>query len=421
MTEIVCERCGAANAVPEKDAGEGVPEMKCAECGEAISAPESATASAGGARAIKAETDKAMIGERGEDSPPFNANTLRKTADKSETAVEDSGIVDVAKLLSAARATGRDSRPEVGDGSALLGVKRPAVGSLSVSPDDADKEEKGGKTLYAILGAGMFIGAAILGAAWILKPQLQPIAGLEQNPGTEQATVAGPVAVEPDEKQAGPSDLEQQPTAEERADRDEAKEEAERPRRGYGERDPASSENGRGKKRSLRADKTESAPAAEPASAEKTAAPPESEPGATAKTAPSSGTGPEAKKAQEKEPSANRSLASLLDNAVVAGAPVGATKTAATAQPARDLPQKPSRDQVLDALRRVQSKVSACAGGKKGTAMAAIKVASSGKVKSVNISNVEEPAASCIAGAVKLAKFPEFSDDEFSINFPFHL
>ena len=424
MKQIVCEKCGASNTVPETEAGDGANDMACAECGETISAGESAPeaarfdhkagASAGGIKAEKngeptgaagkqsARQGRHMIGERSGDSLLFDANTPRSTAPKTEASVEDSGIVDVAKLLSAAKATAGENRADATDDSALLRAKPLAVGSLSLPSEEFEKEEQGGKIIYAILGAGLFIGAAILGAAWILKPQMQPIAGLEQNPGAGLAQTA---AAAVDENQTEELDPEQEPAVGRRGESGEQRDEAERPRRRKTAR--ASSDDKEGARRERSRSKAE--PGSELEAAEQTAAP----------TEPA----PESAKATEKASSAKKPLESLLDNAVVAVAPTGAAaaEPAAGVKPARDLPEKPPREQVLDCLRRVQSKVSACAGGKKGTAMVAIKVSGSGKVKSVKVSNVEEPAASCIADAVKQAKFPEFSDEEFSINFPFRL
>jgi hypothetical protein len=54
-------------------------------------------------------------------------------------------------------------------------------------------------------------------------------------------------------------------------------------------------------------------------------------------------------------------------------------------------------------------------------AIADIVVGSSGRVKSVRVSKVGGPVASCIARAVRRARFPKFADRTFSVKFPFKL
>lgn len=427
MSDIVCEKCGSTNAASDEAVGEGRAEIRCEQCGEMIPVaerkpsvePASSGADAGGTAEDSTGERKAAVKESETEGPKFNTETVRDLASRSkpEPSIEDSGIVDVVKLLSAARAAGGDDRQPSGGDSALLGVKRPAVGPLSVAPEEAKKKGKGGTTIYAILAAGVVIGVAIVGAAWILKPGLQPIAGLEPNQGQQQAEAAGPAETEPEAQPAEQPAPEQQSAESEKAEPDEEKDKPARLRNREKESASASPDRGQGKASRPAGEKK-----SETEQAEETATTTETEqPGEAAAAVE---TGPAEETAAKKPSADNRSMESLLDNAVV-GAPIGSAKTepgaAAAAKPARDLPKKPSRDQVLDALRKVQRKVSACAGGQKGTAMTAIKVGSNGRVKSAKVSNVEEPVASCIEKAVGEARFPEFSDDEFSVNFPFIL
>jgi DNA-directed RNA polymerase subunit RPC12/RpoP len=433
MSDIVCQKCGSANAVSDEAAGEGGAEIRCEQCGEKIPVeeqkpsvePASGGADAGGTAEDSTGERKAAAKESEKEGPKFNTETVRDLASKSkpEPSIEDSGIVDVVKLLSAARAAGGEAQQPAGGDSALLGVKRPAVGPLSVAPEEAKKKGKGGTTIYAILAAGVVIGVAIVGAAWILKPGLQPIAGLEPNEGQQQAEATGPAETEPEAQPAEQPAPEQQSAGSEKAEPDEEKDKPARVRNREKESASASPDRGQGKTSRPAGEggkKTETEPGSE--QADETATTTETE--QTGETAAAAETEPAEETAAKKPSADNRSMESLLDNAVVV-APIGSAKnepgTAAAAKPARALPKKPSRDQVLDALRKVQRKVSACAGGRKGTAMTAIKVGSNGRVKSAKVSNVEEPVASCIEKAVGEARFPEFSDDEFSVNFPFML
>jgi hypothetical protein len=459
--EFVCEKCGATKTVSDEGAAPVAEEIPCDKCGEMIplpgdkpeaaleaggetapetgdepeagaesasgsdEAPEAASRTSGKAAPEageeQSEKRRPHIGERGEDSLLFDTDTLRKTATQDKPSVEDSGIVDVVKLLSAARAAQSATPEPEGKDSALLGVKRPAVGPLSIAPEETEKDEGGGRTIYAILGAGALIGMALLAAAWILKPQLQPIAGLASSSDQPSADPAGAAQPDPETQQEEAEAIEPQPPASEEAEEREEESKLDRSRSKERARPPgASSKREAESSRKAVESKTEAEPGSEGEAA-----------GENSDPTPAEVAGDEANPTPAEEKTAakpsndDRSMESLLDNAVtgkpLSGAAESETAAAPAAKPARELPKKPSRDQVLDSLRRVQKKVSACAGGKKGMAMAAIKVASDGRVKSVKVSNVEEPAASCIEGAVKQAKFPEFSDPEFSINFPFQL
>jgi hypothetical protein len=112
-----------------------------------------------------------------------------------------------------------------------------------------------------------------------------------------------------------------------------------------------------------------------------------------------------------------------LAGALSPGARAAARKTSKPAEPAGPkLPTKPSRDDVLRSLRRVQPAVQDCAKGQSGgVAMADIVVANSGRVKNVRVTKVQGAVAGCIARAVRKARFPKFSSKEFSVSFPFRL
>jgi hypothetical protein len=85
------------------------------------------------------------------------------------------------------------------------------------------------------------------------------------------------------------------------------------------------------------------------------------------------------------------------------------------------LPEKPTRDEVMAALRKVQPAVSECCQGDGGVAMADIVVSNNGRVQSVAVTGVPEDIASCVATAVNVAVFPKFSSPKFTVSFPFRL
>lgn len=128
---------------------------------------------------------------------------------------------------------------------------------------------------------------------------------------------------------------------------------------------------------------------------------------------------PEPKK---KRTTGNKSIDELIDLAVGDKTmTLGKKKTRRKQKPASRLPERPSRDDVLRTLRKVQPKLKACARGQRGVAMADIVVAGSGRVRSVRVTQVTGPTASCVAREVRKARFPKFSSSKFSVKFPFRL
>jgi hypothetical protein len=91
-------------------------------------------------------------------------------------------------------------------------------------------------------------------------------------------------------------------------------------------------------------------------------------------------------------------------------------------QRARELLETPTREETLAAMRGVESDVRACAEpDTAGTAEAAINVAGdSGRVTSATITGIIGSVGSCIARAVRNAKFPRFTRSAFSIRYPYH-
>jgi predicted Zn finger-like uncharacterized protein len=118
-----------------------------------------------------------------------------------------------------------------------------------------------------------------------------------------------------------------------------------------------------------------------------------------------------------------RSIDDLLDTAVT---DKGKKPAAAPAPAAEDaLPESPSRDAVMVALRSVEADVRKCAEGatlEEPAAKVAIVVSgSTGRVSSAKVTGIQGPVGSCIARAVRAASFPKFSKPQFNIEYPFKL
>lgn len=89
--------------------------------------------------------------------------------------------------------------------------------------------------------------------------------------------------------------------------------------------------------------------------------------------------------------------------------------------PPSGLPAKLDKLMVQEGIAQIKPAVIACGErvAAKGTVKIAVKVSGSGKVVSASATEAPDPAlGSCVAAAVKLAKFPE-TDDGGSFNYPF--
>lgn len=80
---------------------------------------------------------------------------------------------------------------------------------------------------------------------------------------------------------------------------------------------------------------------------------------------------------------------------------------------------KPSREQVIAAMSRVQGDVRACYGSSHGVATADLTVIGrSGRITTAHIDGMSGSVGSCIARAVRKAKFPKFAAESISIRYP---
>jgi hypothetical protein len=89
---------------------------------------------------------------------------------------------------------------------------------------------------------------------------------------------------------------------------------------------------------------------------------------------------------------------------------------------ADELPEQPSREQILAAMKEVEEPVRQCAQGQGGTVVIVVKVAGkTGAVQSVSVDGVEGSVGLCIAREVYRARFPSFAKPVFTVRYPLAL
>jgi hypothetical protein len=122
---------------------------------------------------------------------------------------------------------------------------------------------------------------------------------------------------------------------------------------------------------------------------------------------------PEAEAARE----AHREEVQQAQEAAEAAAAAAAEAEAARAE----LPPHPDRDAVRESMEAVRSAITECAGGQHGTARLRITVHHSGRVQGAQVEGTFAGSSegSCMALAARRARFPAFSEDRFSITYPF--
>jgi predicted Zn finger-like uncharacterized protein len=120
---------------------------------------------------------------------------------------------------------------------------------------------------------------------------------------------------------------------------------------------------------------------------------------------------------------ADKNVAAAAKPAAPTAAATPAAATSSASDLPSDLPESPSRDETLAAMRGVEAAVRACNTGPEattGTAEVALTVAgSTGRVTTANVTGITGNVGSCIARAVRNARFPRFSKPTFSIKYPY--
>ncbi len=92
-------------------------------------------------------------------------------------------------------------------------------------------------------------------------------------------------------------------------------------------------------------------------------------------------------------------------------------------EPEEDLPEQPTREQVQASLSAVRPAIAACVDGH-GRIPVRVTILGSGRVTTAVVEDTffaRPPTGSCIARAVRTARFPRFSDDRLVVLYPFQI
>jgi hypothetical protein len=273
-----------------------------------------------------------------------------------------------------------------------------ALGSPMLAPAGKADDEDGKKGLmFAIVGGFGLLAVAGIAIALIMKP------------ATTSTTAIGPVAPAPTTLAPAPTGA-VPPTAArpEPAQPSEPKSEGEIAAENKAaaiaaaEKNNDSSDDKRG--RSVTGKHTTAVEKSEPE--KRSAAPEKSEPEKTVEKGP-------------KKSAAGASIDDLLAGALPGKGGAAAKKEAAVAA---NLPEKPTRDDVLSAMKSVTDAVKACGKGQTGVAFANITVVGkTGRISNVEVTGMAGDVGSCIARSVRKASFPKFQAENFQVKFPFRL
>jgi predicted Zn finger-like uncharacterized protein len=429
--------------------------------------------SGGVAASPRVTAAQAMTGERHEDSVLFSTANLQQVAMTTSqpgygpaaaapgfASGEASGLIDIRALASLAK----QNAPQIAPGAAYDRFRadddsRMAVmnqtGAFnrvdSLAPVSTTSTSSSAAVPLAILGGFALVAAAAFAAILITRdakeqaavavvPDAPQPAAAAQPTVTPEPALAAPAAAatpEPAAEEKTPEAAPAAPESEELANGKAAKRSRGARTASEEKKDTIPAEKAKPKK------EKESAPpssdevmlAAKPAKVEKA----EPEPKPEVKPEPKHDTAKQhsgnadiddllggASKPAAKTASKNRSIDDLLEGAPPEptkkkSEPAPAPAASAAADDTSDLPPSPSRDEVLAAMRGVESAVRACASGsEKGTAEVQITVAgTTGRVTNATVTGITGEVGSCIARAARNAKFPHFSKPTFQVKYPY--
>ncbi|MBN1655128.1 MAG: hypothetical protein JXA30_15270 [Deltaproteobacteria bacterium] len=116
-----------------------------------------------------------------------------------------------------------------------------------------------------------------------------------------------------------------------------------------------------------------------------------------------------------------RSVDELLDEAVAGDEK---TKPEPAAPSAQSIPETPTRQQVMKAIREITPAARQCASSASVSGVVNLTIVvsgPSGQVTSVQTNGIDEPVGLCVVQEVKKARFPTFTKPELSINYPLKL
>ncbi|MEM9189732.1 MAG: GYF domain-containing protein [Myxococcota bacterium] len=364
--------------------------------------------------------DQAMTGQRNENSVLFSLSNLQALA----TGAPDAGAVPASSPAPAAAKPGHAS----GEGSGLIDIRAlastgaagPSMGAAPAPKDNVDdllsigtgsplgsslgapvlapvQEEKSNNTvLISIIAAAAIAVIAIAAVAIVI---------VTNDPDPAQATnTQGAGVITPGEPQAtgepagATATMDEAPTEaandgnepEETADSDEG-----------AETSASDMSSARDRRRDRDRDRRPSG--------SMTSAAMESAPAPTMMTSVSMG---------------SSDIDDLLNAALGGMGSMSSPMMAAPMASGGNLPATPPRDAVARALRSVQGAVSRCGNGQHGVANTSVTVSgSTGRVTSARVSGqfAGTPVGSCVARAVRGARFPRFSRPTFSVTFPYRI
>lgn len=99
-------------------------------------------------------------------------------------------------------------------------------------------------------------------------------------------------------------------------------------------------------------------------------------------------------------------------------------ETRPRAQPTRQLPNQPSREETSRVMARIQGPIAACGNGQQGTAMVRLRVmGATGGISEVVVTGrfAGTPVATCIERIARTASFAPFGNNFIFINYPFRI
>jgi hypothetical protein len=423
----------------------------------------------------RVSASQAMTGERNEDSVLFSTSNLQQVAMTSNqsnygaaaspgsgfASGDASGLIDIRALASLARQTTPQIAPgasqdrfRADDDSRLAVMNQTGAFNRvdSLAPVSTSSSSSTAAVPLAILGGFALVAAAAFAAILITRESEPEVAAVAVVPEVTAATAQPTVTPEPSTVReepaaaAAPEPAAPEPTAvadapEEDEELAGAKKRSRAARTGEERKETVPAEKAKPKKEEKSqpsSDEVMLANQDKPARAEKAEAPPTVAPEKPAPAAKPASTAASdiddllAGKPTKAAPQKNRSIDDLLTGAAdskkpaapapAPAAPVAAAAAASSDDGPEELPDSPARDEILAAMRGVESAVRACAEGQalKGTAEVQITVAgTSGRVTNATVSGITGEAGSCIARAARNAKFPRFAKPTFSIKYPY--
>ena len=350
---------------------------------------------------------QAMTGQRNENSVLFSLSNLQALATGSSSSAgatpavsmsasaarpghasgEGSGLIDIKALASTTGPAGGmgggrvDDLLSIGTGSALGS----SLGAPVLAPVVEEKSHKG--LMISIVAASAVLAlAAIVVAVVIITKEPEPIA----QAGSPAVTGAG-VLRAPETPTTGGTENPQQPSGDQG-----------QPTEGPG---------------------TEGATPDEETAAQARDRDRRRNPGATGGMTTAMETSAAAPVQMTTTSSMGSSdLDALLDNAL--GMMSSPTEMAAAPAADTNLPDTPPRDSVASGLRSVSGAVRSCGAGQHGMAQVTVTVSgATGRVTNAVVSGqfAGTPVGSCVARAVRGARFPRFRRSTFQVTFPYSL